>query len=167
MRAYARRVSAIRYLVLVPVIVLGLVLGGACAADEPATITLEAGAGADQGLRLADGALVTDGADLTFHHAMVMSLRSPAPASICARGPVASVADIAVDDDCAGEGEGWAQFAYLDACTTHTLEESAARGLGFVVLDRAHEARYRVRVVGDAYGPDDGASVVLEVAPAP
>lgn len=146
----------------------------ACGADAPERTTLRAVGGTDEGLRLADGAVIADAggagateADLVFHQAMVMSLRSPTPASICPRGEAATLGDIAdAGEDCAGEPAGWAQFVYLDASTTHTLEESNARGLALVVLDRDHQLRYRVRVVGDAYG-EDGASVVLEYEPAP
>lgn len=132
-------------------------------------MVLRSRGGTRDGLRLADGAIVPAGADadLEFYQAMVMSLRSPTPASICARGTVAAVGDIAAGDDCPGQDMGWAQFVYLDAASTHTLGESQVRGLGLVVLDRAHQARYRVRVVGDAYSAVDGASVVLEYEPAP
>ena len=140
-------------------------LAGACASDAPDRITLRAVGGNDEGLRFSDGAVVPgdDGADLTFHQAMVMSLRSPTEASICPRGTFAALADVTdAGADCPGEPTGWMQFVYLDASTVHTLDESSARGLGLVVLDRAHQARHRVRVVGDAYSVEDGASVVLE-----
>lgn len=144
-------------------------LAGACGPEAGTSTTLRSAGGVDEGLRLSDGAVVPAGgdADLTFHQAMVMSLRSPTPASICPRGTFAALADVDADDDCAGEPAGWAQFVYLDPATIHTLDESRSRGLGLVVLDRAHQARYRVRVVGDAYSADDGARVVLEHEPFP
>lgn len=104
-------------------------------------------------VRLADGALVEDGGDLSLDVGRVLSLSSPTSDSLCAKGTFDALEDIPTTvDTCPASLSGtWEQRTYLSAASLHTDEESSVVGLGLLVWSEDHTALYRLRVAGDSY----------------
>jgi len=131
-------------------------------------VTTGAGVGSDS-VQFADAAIIAGDGDLRLHQAMVLSIRSPTPESVCEKGKFAALDDIPTDlDACPAALSGtWGTAAYLDAATLHTSDESYAAGLGFLVRDRDHTALYRLRVVGDSYDAQGRSTVTFDYEPVP
>ncbi|XXX79855.1 hypothetical protein WMF30_13880 [Sorangium sp. So ce134] len=131
----------------------------------PRTVTLTAKEiGTGDYVRLSDGT-VSDAGDLGIQSAMVISLRSAAPESICERGTsFAALAD--VPTDVAG-CSSWAPIAYLSGTTIHESDESYRIGVGLLVWDAEHVTLYRLRVLGDSYDVTAGSTATFEYEPAP
>jgi hypothetical protein len=144
---------------------------GTMGPEWPKRITLVAPPAGNQGdgVQLADGVLVAGKGDLSLSQAMVLSIASPAPDSICEKGVFASLSDIPTEvDACPASLTGaWHQRAYLSASTVHTNEESTAIGLGLLLRNKEHTALYRVRVIGDSYGVGGPPTATLDYEPVP
>jgi hypothetical protein len=137
----------------------------------PKRVTLATPAVATQsdGVQLADGAIVADGGDLNLYQAMVLSLASPTPGSLCEKGEFTALSDIPVEvDTCPAALSGtWEQRTYLSAASLHTSEESYVIGLGLLVWDEEHTALYRLRVVGDSYDGQGVSTATFDYEPVP
>lgn len=137
----------------------------------PKRVTLASSLGADQidGVLLVDGVSVAGEGDLSLFTGKMLSIRSPTPESVCAKGTFAALADVPTDiDSCpAALGGTWEYFAYLSATTLHTTEESLAAGLGLLLWNKEHTALYRARVVGDSYDAQGMSTVTLDYEPVP
>lgn len=121
------------------------------------------------GVRLADGMPVAGKGDLSLYQAMVLSIASPAPDSICEKGKFASLSDIPTEVDVCPEAYmgAWKQRTYLSASTVHTSEESYVIGLGLLLRNEEHTALYRVRVIGDSYDMEGKSTATLDYEPVP
>lgn len=144
---------------------------GSTGATWPKQIVLvnpEVSSSAD-GVRFEDGATVAGAGDLRLFVGKVLSIQSPAPESVCAKGTFATLGDVPTETDAcpASLSKTWSNYAYLDATWQHTTEESNAAGLGLLLRDKDHEVLYRARVVGDSYDAEGGSTVTIDYEPVP
>ncbi|WP_438003321.1 hypothetical protein WME89_31055 [Sorangium sp. So ce321] len=158
---------------------LSLLFVGGCGGTEavpeestgPRRVTLVTPSAATEsdGVRLADGAIVAGGGDLSLYQAMVLSLSSPTPGSLCAKGIFSALGDVPTEvDTCpAGLTGSWEQRTYLSGATTHTTEQSSVIGLGLLVWNADHTALYRLRVIGDSYDGQGVSTATFDVEPVP
>ncbi|APR88406.1 hypothetical protein A7982_13755 [Minicystis rosea] len=150
---------------------------GGCGAETSAeptwpkrvTIVTESAAQEGDGVRLADGVIVAGGGDLRLYQAMVLSLSSPTPDSLCEKGTFASLAEIPTATNACPKAyaSAWGQRVYLSGSTVHTSEESYVIGLGLLVRDEDHAAVYRLRVVGDSYDMEGRSTATFDYEPVP
>lgn len=133
------------------------------------TLATQVAATESDGVRLEGGAVVADDGDLSLYQAMVLSLGSPSPGSVCAKGTFTVLGDIPAEvDTCPAALSGtWEQRAYLSAATVHPSEESTVIGLGLLVWDEEHTALYRLRVVGDSYDAQGVSTATFDYEPVP
>jgi len=156
---------------------LSLLLLGGCDMDTtttetwPMRVTLvtQLAANQSEGVQLADGAILAGDGDLSLDQAMVLSLSSPAPDSLCEKGTFTALSDIPTElDTCPAAASGtWGQRVYLSAAAPHTSEESNVIGLGVLVRNEEHTALYRLRVVGDSYDDQGVSTATIAYEPAP
>ena len=139
------------------------------AGPKRVTLVTQAVATESDGFQLEDGAIVADDGDLSLYQAMVLSLASPTPGSLCAKGKFAALSDIPAEvDTCPAALSGtWEQRAYLGSATLHTSEESTVIGLGLLVWNEEHTALYRLRVVGDSYDAQGVSTATFDYEPVP
>jgi hypothetical protein len=128
----------------------------------PKRVTLSSPAVAQSGesVRLADGQIVADGGDVALFLAVQMSLVvGDLNESFCVKGTYETLAAVPTDtESCVnllGQPYGWQGRLFLSSAAIHTQAQSTVIGLGALVLDRAREATYRLRILGDSYLPDD------------
>jgi hypothetical protein len=137
----------------------------------PKRITIHSSFAVDQsdGVRLADGATVSGAGDLSLYTGKMLSVTSPVPESVCAKGKFDALGDVPTDlDSCPADLSGtWQHFAYLSATTLHTTEESMVAGLGLLLWNEEHTALYRARVVGDSYDAQAMSTVTIDYEPVP
>jgi hypothetical protein len=121
------------------------------------------------GVRLADGALVEGGRDLSLDLGRVLSLSSPTSASLCEKGKFDALEDIPTTvDTCPASLSGtWEQRTYLSAASLHTNEESSVVGLGLLMRNEEHTALYRLRIVGDSYDASGVSTATFDYEPVP
>lgn len=133
------------------------------------TLVTRAAGNESDGMQLADGAIVAGDGDLNLYQAMVLSLGSPTPGSLCEKGTFSALSDIPTDvDTCPAALSGtWGQRAYLGAAIVHTSEESDAIGLGLLVWNEEHTALYRLRVAGDSYDAQGVSTATFDYEPVP
>jgi hypothetical protein len=124
---------------------------------------------------LADGVIDDDG-DVSLRLAVQLSLRAPMAEDeddllFCKQGTYAALAEVPTDIEAclALEGPLWSNL-FLSASTYHDDQQSEVVGLSALVRNRAHDALYRLRVLGDSVGPNaDGslghASATFEYEP--
>ncbi len=120
-------------------------------------------------VRLEDASTVAGDGDVSLFAGKVLSIVSPTPESVCAKGTFPTLDDVPTAiDTCSGSlSKTWEHYAYLDAAWTHTTEESNAVGLGLLLRDKDHKVLYRARVVGDSYDPEGGSTATLDYEPVP
>jgi hypothetical protein len=133
------------------------------------TLVTPAIATPSDGVQLEDGTIVADEGDLSLYQAQTLSLSSPTPASLCAKGTFDALGDIPTEiDTCpAGLSGTWEDRAYLGGATLHTIEESYVAGLGLLVWNEEHTALYRLRVVGDSYDEQGVSKATFDYEPVP
>ncbi len=133
------------------------------------TLVREAIATQSDDVQLADGAILAGDGDLNLDQAMVLSLSSPTPESLCEKGKFPTLADIPTGvDTCPGSSLGsWQKRVYLSAASLHTSEELYVIGLGLLVRNKEHTALYRLRVVGDSYDAQGVSTATFEYEPVP
>ncbi len=122
------------------------------------------------GLRLEAGVLTPpEEADVSLRQAQVLSLRADSDA-FCRKGVFEALSDIPTSlDSCpeyAHTSDGpWTSFLYLSASTTHTLDESYAIGTGALFRAGPEGPLYRLRILGDSYGPSGVSTALIEYEP--
>lgn len=138
--------------------------GPATQVNSPRRVTLaRALGGAGAGLRLADGALVTEGGDVQLFETMVVSLRSPSPESLCPKGTFASLDAIPTGGAECLHSAPWSIAWVLGGSSLGTDQWS---GSSTLVRDASHATTYRLRVVGDSLDAS-GVALTLDYAPIP
>jgi hypothetical protein len=137
----------------------------------PKRITLVSSLGADQsdGVQLVAGVMAAGDGDLSLYTGKMLSVTSPVPESVCAKGKFDALGDVPTDlDSCPADLSGtWQHFAYLSATTLHTTEDSMVAGLGLLLWNEEHTALYRARVVGDSYDAQAMSTVTIDYEPVP
>lgn len=132
------------------------------AATSPrrATLRLEGVGVGSEGVRLSDGALVPDGADLFLVQSRVVGLFGGAGITLCEVGVHPSLAEVPTDTSaCASPPVGGVTFFYGTG-----IGELTPAGSSMLVLTET--ARYRLRVLSS--GGDAGVlTLTLEYAPLP
>jgi hypothetical protein len=104
-------------------------------------------------VRLADGAIVAAGGDVTLFHAVQLSLQSELDGEIfCPQGTFATLADVPTDEmTCPGSGScRRTTRLFLSDGGTHGEAESMAIGLSALVRNAGGDVLYRRRVLGDS-----------------
>jgi hypothetical protein len=133
------------------------------------TLVTQLAAAQSDGVHLADGAIVAGGGDLNLYQAMVLSLSSPTPDSLCDKGEFTALSDIPTEvDTCPAAPSGtWGQRAYLSGASLHTSEESYVIGLGLLVWNKEHTELYRLRIAGDSYDAQGVSTATFDYEPVP
>ena len=132
-------------------------------AGWPKHVTLSSPAFAQmgEGVRLADGKIVADGGDVALVLAVQLSLVvGDLPDSFCVKGTYETLAAVPANPgscvDSSGQPDGCREGRlFLSGATIHTNEESSVIGLSALVLNRARDATYRLRMLGDSVLPDE------------
>ena len=126
---------------------------------------------------MADGKIVADGGDVALFLAVQLSLVvGDLPDSFCVKGTHATLASVPTDTESClspiGEPFGWQGRLFLSAASNHTNEESSVIGVSALVSNRARDATYRLRILGDAVfpaqqGSNHAATATFEYEPIP
>jgi hypothetical protein len=153
--------------------------GGTSAAPEnwPKQVTLLSPSlvTASKAVRLADGELVDDAGDVALFLGLQLSLvpaSSESDEIFCDHGVRAALSEVPTNDQfCAGTAAGrWAARLFLSGSIYHSNEESHVIGLSALVRSPETNSVYRLRILGDAVGPNEEgflgiASVTFEYEP--
>lgn len=138
--------------------------GPAARVSSPHRVTLARSLGGPRaGLRLADGALVSEGEDVQLLETMVVSLRAPGPGSLCPKGEFASLDAVPSGGAECLNGAGWNIAWILGGSSLGTGQWIGASTL---VRDASHSTTYRLRVVGDSLDAS-GVALTFDYAPIP
>ena len=153
---------------------IGAGSAGTSGSTEPAwpkrvTLVTQLGATQSNGVQLEEGDIIAGEGDLKLDQAMVLSIATPTPESLCEKGTFAALGDIptAVDACPAAPTGTWEKRVYLSAASLHTSEESTVIGLGLLVRNEDHTALYRLRVVGDSYDAEGMSTATFDYEPVP
>lgn len=124
--------------------------------------------GPGDNLRLVDGTVGPQPADLRLQITRLLLLAGPGDGAVCAKGTFATLAAVPLDQaGCPSAlSLGWERYLPLGAAALHGSDHSEAAGVSALVRDAGHAALYQLRVISDAYQPTE-ATVVLEYQPAP
>lgn len=120
------------------------------------TLTSPRLAAVGDAVRLSDAQVVTEGGDVALRMGYQLALVPPTgfenDSNFCDQGTHAALAEVPIDESfCAGDAAGrWQNKLFLSGASIHEDEASLVIGRGALVLDRARNTLYRLRVLGDS-----------------
>ena len=120
-------------------------------------------------LRLADGVVGTEAADLTVFAARSIGIDGGAAGTLCEKGVFASLAEVPVGaTDCPlSTANAWERFALFGATSRHTTEQSTSVGTSLLARSAGGGPLYRLRIVGDSYEASFATTVTFDYEPVP